>query len=63
MSVSELLMWADNAGNSILWHIQEYRKTGGVESLLEIQHSFTEFSAVIDELVDHDTARYATMEG
>lgn len=50
MASGELIAWADKAGSEMLWHIQEYQKTGNMDSVLEVQHAVTELHAVVDEL-------------
>jgi len=50
MTATELVNWADVAGTEMLWYLQEYRKHGSAEAVLEIQHSLIELHAVVDEL-------------
>lgn len=57
MSSGELLQWSDVTGTEILWHLQEYKKTGNLDCISEVQHGVVQLHALVDELYSDYTAR------
>lgn len=57
MSTGELIDWADRTGSEMLWYLQEYKKHGSIDSVLEVKHAVIQLHAVVDEIYVDCVAR------
>jgi hypothetical protein len=53
----QLIHHADTAGSEMLWYVQEFKKSGSIDSIAEVRHALTELHAVVDELYSDCQAR------